>query len=231
MNLTDRNKILIAGGVAVVAILLVAFFVLRGRKPKESAGGAGAFTQGEAVETAAAGEAPAAPGAAAPAAAGGEAPAEGPAPITAGPSVGVVQMGIGPAEPTRADPFLSFEPPPQPTPPELLVSLPPVGIVAGGLRPGGVTTAGPRVGNRRVAGLLFNDQAWAILEDEDGETFIVKPGDVVDGIRITALSRNSIFLMDRDGMRWEVPLRGLGPGTAVSTASSTASAMPSVPPA
>ena len=227
MNLTDRNKILIAGGVAVVAILLVVFFVLRGRKPEESAGGAGAFTQGEAVETAGAGAAPAAPGAAAPAAAGGEAPAA----AGAGPSVGVVQMGIGPAEPTRPDPFLSFEPPAQPTPPELLVSLPPVGVVAGGLRPGGVTTAGPRVGNRRVAGLLFNDQAWAILEDEDGETFIVKPGDVVDGIRITALSRNSIFLMDRDGMRWEVPLRGLGPGTAVSTASSTVSAMPSVPPA
>ncbi|MCJ7752737.1 MAG: hypothetical protein MUQ65_16900 [Armatimonadetes bacterium] len=227
MNLTDRNKMLIAGGVAVVAILLVAFFVLRGRKPKESAVGAGAFTQGEAVETTAAGEAPAAPGAAAPAAAGGEAPAA----TTAGLSVGVVQMGIGPAEPTRPDPFLSFEPPTQPTPPELLVSLPPVGVVAGGLRPGGITTAGPRVGNRRVAGLLFNDQAWAILEDEDGETFIVKPGDVVDGIRITALSRDSIFLMDRDGMRWEVPLRGLGPGSTVSTASSTVSAMPSVPPA
>lgn len=227
MNLTDRNKILIAGGVAVVAILLVAFFVLRGRQPKESAGAAGAFTQGEAVETTAAGEAPAAPGAAAPAAAGGEVPA---API-AGPFVGVVQMGIGPAEPTRPDPFLSFEPPPLPTPPELLVALPPVGIVAGGLRPGGAMTTGPRVGNRRVAGLLFNDQAWAILEDENGETFIVKPGDVVDGIRITALSRNSIFLMDRDGMRWEVPLRGLGPGTALSTASSTVSAMPSVPPA
>lgn len=227
MNLTDRNKILIAGGVAVVAILLVVFFVLRGRKPEESAGGAGAFTQGEAVETVAAGEVPAAPGAAAPAAAGGEAPAA----AGAGPSVGVVQMGIGPAEPTRPDPFLSFEPPPQPTPPELLVSLPPVGVVAGGLRPGGVTTAGPRVGNRRVAGLLFNDQAWAILEDEDGETFIVKPGDVVDGIRITALSRNSIFLMDRDGKRWEVPLRGLGPGTTVSAASSAVSAMPSVPPA
>jgi len=227
MNLTDRNKILIAGGVAVVAILLVVFFVLRGRKPEESAGGAGAFTQGEAVETVAAGEVPAAPGAAAPAAAGGEAPAA----AGAGPSVGVVQMGIGPAEPTRPDPFLSFEPPPQPTPPELLVSLPPVGVVAGGLRPGGVTTAGPRVGNRRVAGLLFNDQAWAILEDEDGETFIVKPGDVVDGIRITALSRNSIFLMDRDGKRWEVPLRGLGPGTTVGAASSAVSAMPSVPPA
>lgn len=231
MNLTDRNKMIIAGGVAVVAILLVAFFVLRGRGPEEPAGGAGAFTQGEAVEVATADGAPAAPGAVSPGEAGGEVSGEAPTGPTVGPSVGVVQMGIGPSEPTRPDPFLSFEPPEPPTPPELLVSLPPVGVVAGGLRPGGITTDGPRVGDRRVAGLLFNDQAWAILEDESGETFIVKPGDVVDGIRITALSRNSIFLMDRDGMRWEVPLRGLGPGTTGGTVSSTVSAMPNMPPA
>ena len=231
MSLADRNKILIAGGVAVVAILLIGFFVLRGRGRKESAGGAGAFTQGEVAETAAAGGGGPVPGEAAPAAAGGEEAAAAAPAAAAGPSVGVVQMGIGPAEPTRPDPFLSFEPPPQPTPPELLVTMPPVGIVPGGLRPGGITLAGPRVGNRRVAGVLFNDQAWAILEDEDGETFIVKPGDVVAGIRITAIARSSIFLMDRDGKRWEVPLRARGPGTAVSTASSTVSAMPEVPPA
>jgi len=234
MNLADRNKILIAGAIAAVAIIAIAFLVMRGRKPAAAGGGAGAFTQGEqAVETAAApGGAPPAPGEVPPAEAGGEAPAAGaPAPAVAGPSVGVVRMGIGPAEPTREDPFRTFEPPPVPTPPELLIGMPPVNLVEGGLRPGGASTEGPRVGNRRVAGLLFNDEAWAILEDENGETFIVKPGDVVDGIRITAISRNSIFLMDRDGKRWEVPLRGLGPGAPAAAASSTVAAMPTRPPA
>jgi hypothetical protein len=146
------------------------------------------------------------------------------------PSIGVVKMGIGPAEPTRIDPFVTFNPPIPPTPPELMVTLPPVGLVAGGLRPGGAVEVA-RIGNRRVAGLLFNDQAWAILEDEEGSTYIVKPGDVVEGIRITAISRDSIFLKDRDGKKWEVPLRGLGPGAAAGGMQTTASAMPEMPPA
>ena len=232
MNLADRNKILVAGAVVAVAIILIAFFVMRGRKPAAAGGGAGSFTQGEqGAETAAApAGAPPAPGTTAPAEAGGEA-AAAPAPSGPGPSVGVVQMGIGSAEPTRTDPFLTFEPPPLPTPPELVVAMPPVNLVEGGLRPGGVTsTAGPMVGNRRVAGLVFNDEAWAILEDETGEYYVVKPGDIVNGIRITAISRSSIFLMDRDGKRWEVPLRGLGPEPAAAASSSTVAAMPTSPP-
>jgi hypothetical protein len=233
MNPADRKKIMIAGGIALAAILAIAFFVLRGRGGKQEAGPAAGFAGTEATETAGGpaapvgGGGPPAPGQEAPQAAGGEgavaAPA-GPAPM-----VGVIQMGSGPAEPTRPDPFLTFEPPPQPTPPELLVGLPLVGIVPGGLRPGGaVATTVARVGNRRVAGLLFNDQAWAILENEDGETFIVKPGDVVDGIRITAIARDSLFLKDSDGKRWQVILRSMGPG---ARAGSTVSGMPETPPA
>jgi hypothetical protein len=227
MGPADRNKILIAGGVAVVAIALILFFVLRGRRPAVPAGAG--FGAGQAVEQAEAGgpgQMPA-PGEAEPAAAGGE---EAPAAVAAAPSVsvGVVEMGTGPAEPTRTDPFETFHPPPVPTPPELLVPLPTVAL--GPLRPPGAG-AGPRVGNRRVAGLLFNDQAWAILEDEDGQTFIVKPGDVVDGIRITAIARDSIYLMDSDGRKWQVPLRGLGPGSTAVGARSTVSALPSLPPA
>ncbi len=224
MSPADRNKILIAGGVALVALVLIAVFVLRGRRAKGPP--AAAFETGEAAQQAEAGAAPVAPGATEPAEAGGELPAAAAAPA---PSLGVVKMGTGPAEPTRPTPFLTFEPPPQPTPPELLVSLPPVGLVPGGLRPPGAGPVGPRVGNRRVAGLLFNDQAWAILEDEDGETFIVKPGDVVDGIRITAIARDSIFLMDRDGKKWQVPLRGLGPSAGGAGPTSTVSAMPALP--
>jgi hypothetical protein len=224
MSPADRNKILIAGGVAVVAILILVF-VVRGRRPRGPAAGAPFAAGGEAEQVAGAETSvPSAPGEAEPAAAGGEEVAEAPA---AAASVGVVTMATGPAEPTRPDPFLTFEPPPQPTPPELLVSLPPVGLVPGGLRPPGVG-AGPRVGNRRVSGLLFNDQAWAVLEDEDGETFIVKPGDVVDGIRITAIARDSIFLMDRDGKKWQVPLRGLGPSSGTAGATTTVSALPPV---
>jgi len=233
MSSADRNKIFIAGGVALVAIIIIGFFLLRGRRGAEPEAGAGFGAGGEevvaeATGVPAVGVAPA-PGEAEPGVAGGE---EGAVVVPAGPSIGLVQMNIGPSEPTREDPFLSFDPPPRPTPPELLVALPPVNIVPGGLRPGGITTvAGPRIGNRRVAGLLFNDQAFAILEDEDGDAFVVKPGDVVDGIRITAIARNSIFLMDEDGKRWEVPLRGLGPSASMSGRSSTVSAMPSMPPA
>jgi hypothetical protein len=230
MNPADRNKIMIAGGIALAAIIVIAFFLLRGRGGKGQAGPAGGFsaTTATATEGGAGVEGgPPAPGEAAPEAAGGGAAGAEAAP-TAMPMVGAIQMGSGPAEPTRPDPFLTFEPPPQPTPPELLVGLPPVGVVPGGLRPGGAVITVARVGNRRVAGVLFNDQAWAILEAENGETFIVKPGDVVDGIRITAIARDSIFLRDSDGKRWQVPLRGLGPGAG---AGSTVSGMPETPPA
>lgn len=252
LNLTDQNKKLIAGGIALVAILLIVFFVVRGRRGRpEMAAAGGGFAQGGQQAAGGAGQAGGpAPGGAAPTAAGGAAggaggrrggraggAAAGAAPGAEAvvapaqyPSIGVVKMGIGPAEPTRVEPFVTFNPPPQPVPPELVVSLPPVGLVAGGLRPGGAVEVG-KIGNRRVAGVLFNDQAWAILEDEDGTTYVVKPGDVVEGMRIIAIARDSIFLKDRDGKKWEVPLRGLRPGGQTAGAGTSASAMPEMPPA
>ncbi len=215
MSPADRKKILIAAGVAVVAIVVILFF-LRGRKPTGTEAGAGSFTTATPEEPQGA-EQPAVPaaGEAQVAAAAGEAKV----------MLGVVEMGSGPVEPTRPDPFLTFEPPPRPTPPELLISLPPVGLEPGGLRPGGPSDA-PRIAGRRVAGLLFDDQAYAILEEED-QTFIVKPGDVVDGVRITAIARDSVYLVDADGRRWAVPLRGLGP----SGFGGRVSGMPGMPPA
>jgi hypothetical protein len=88
--------------------------------------------------------------------------------------------------------------------------------------------AGP-LGHRRVAGLLFNDGAWAILEQEN-QTFIVKPGDMVDGNRITAIGPDSIFVTDAQGRRWQVNLRSLAPGGG-EAAAGTIPAMPEAPPA
>jgi hypothetical protein len=134
-------------------------------------------------------------------------------------------MGGGSSVLTRDDPFITFEPEPQPTPPELIVNLPPVSLQDGGLRPAGIPEVA-EIGHRRVAGLLFNDRAWAILERE-GETFIVKPGDRIDGNLITAIARDSVFLIDDQGRRWQVPLRGVGPGAGASApAASRVSAMP-----
>ncbi|MFB3882006.1 MAG: hypothetical protein ACE149_12135 [Armatimonadota bacterium] len=241
MNLSDQQKKIIAGAIALVAVLVIVFVLVRGRRPALQAGAAGGgFPQGG--EQVAAGPGPAGAagaagaaggGAQAPAAAGGGgagAAAEAPAGPTQYPTIGVVKMGIGPAEPTRPDPFLTFNPPIPPVPAEVLYPLPAVGLVAGGLRPGGPGERVATVGNRRVAGLLFNDQAYAILEDEEGRTYIVKPGDVVEGIKIVAISRDSIFLRDREGRKWEVPLRGLGPGGEATAAETTASAPAAMPP-
>ena len=226
MSAADRNKIIIAAGVALVAIVLIFVFV-RGRRPAQPPAQAGAFGTPMAAPV----EGPAAPGApgpptpgidvaAAPGAPGEAAPG---AVVRAGP---VIQMGTGPSVITRPDPTITFDPPIT-TPEELLVNPPPVALVPGGLR---VQTDRPaQIGDRRVAGLLFNDRAWAILE-KDGQTFIVKPGDVVDGIRITAIAQNSIYLVDRDGNRWEVPLRGPTPGAASSGVGPAAPGMPGWPP-
>lgn len=224
MSLPDRNKLLIAGGVAVVAILVLVFVLLRGRGAKEEAAGAGggfavpaAAGAPGAPGTAAAPAAPGAPGAA-PAAAAGEAQA----PAAAGaPLVGLVRMDLGSEALTRRDPFLTFEPPPQPTPPELIANLPPVNLQAGGLRPPGIEAS--QIGRRRVAGVLFNDRAVAILE-QDNKYFVVKPGDVVDGIRVTAIAADGIFIEDADGIRWRVPLRFKGPGPSASASLSGTSA-------
>jgi len=226
MSPTDRNKILIAGGVALIAIIVVVFVLLRGRRPaqQEAGPGTGAFTP-----TAQAPAGPPAPGAAAPAAPAAPGSEEVEAPAGAA-RVGVVQMGRGPAELTRDDPFETFEPPLMPPPAELVVNLPPVNLQPGGLRPVGPSQV-VTVGRRRVAGVLFNERPWAILEEQN-ETFVVKPGDVVDGLRITAIARDSIFLVDPEGRRWQVPLRGVAPGSErPSSAVSRTEAMPEMPPA
>jgi len=244
MSAADRNKIAIAGAIAVVAIIAILFFVMRGRgkgqPPATAAGGFGVAQQQPGVPGAAApGQAaPAAPGAGAavpgsPGAAGVELAAAPAAAVALTVPGTPILMGAGPELPTRSDPFVTFNPPPVPVPPELTFSIPPVTLQQGGLRPPGVTeVAAGTIGRRRVAGLLFDEGAWAILE-QDGKTFIVKPGDVVEGNRITAIGPGAIFVTDPEGRRWRVTLRSLAPGAgaAGATASSTVPGMPETPPA
>ena len=230
MSPADRNKVFIAGGIALIAIVVIVFVVLRGRRAgtQELGAGAGAFGPPLAEAPAGAPGFPPAPGEQAPGAPAPEAEVE----VAAGPAarVGVIRMGRGSDEPTRPDPFQTFQPPVRPPAPELVVSLPTVTLEPGGLRPGGPSETFATIGRRRVAGVMFNERPWAILEEED-KTFIVKPGDVVAGIRITAIARDSIFLLDPEGRRWRVPLRGLGLGVErASAAASRTAGMPELPP-
>jgi hypothetical protein len=227
MNLGDRNKIII-GAVAIVVVAVVAavFLSKRGRRAAPTdTGAATTVAEGEAADVGAA-PAPGAVGDRAPGETTADTGAQVPPQVAAAPVHGLVRMGIGSAELSRPDPLLTFEPPPQPTPVELTVSLPPTTLYPGGIRPEGPAEAG--VAGRRVAGVVFNDQAWGILEDQQG-SFIVKPGDVVDGVRIAAIARDSILVVERDGTRLLVPLRGRGP--SARTTASTVSGMPAMPPA
>jgi hypothetical protein len=47
--------------------------------------------------------------------------------------------------------------------------------------------------NRRVAGLLWNDQVWALYES-DGQTSVVKPGDIVEGGTVRAITDEGLIL-------------------------------------
>ena len=222
MNPADRNKVLIIGGIAVVAIAVIVFFFVRGRKtagPADTAGGFGTV----AAVPAGGGGAPVGGG---PAGAAGEGEA---APELGQQWVGVIAMGRGGDEGSSSDPFLTFEKKIPPPPPEADIPLPMV--VSGPIRPVQPTEMAV-LGTRRVAGVKFNERPWAILE-EGNETFIVKPGDVVDGLRILAIARQSIYVEDSEGNRWGVPLRGRGAGSAAEVRTPGASyieGMPELPP-
>jgi hypothetical protein len=223
MNPADRNKILIIGGVAVVAIAVIVFFFVRGRKPAGTADTGGGFGTQVAAVPAGGGEAPVGGAPTGPAA------GEEVAPEVGQQWVGVIARGRGGDEPSRSDSFLTFEPKIEPPPPEIETPLPM--SVGGPIRPEQPTEMAV-LGTRRVAGVKFNERPWAILE-EGNETFIVKPGDVVDGLRILAIARQSVYVEDSDGNRWGVPLRGRGAGSAAEVRTPGVSyieGMPELPP-
>ncbi len=256
MKLGDKKTLLIAGGVAAVAIVALVVVLMGGGKQAgcdDLAGrrrrAQGGPTAGPATLT----SAPGVPGSPAAAARpGGGLPAQGPPGQT--PGVPPPMPGQAAAAPTptpvpgklwasirvgsgeytavtRPDPLEFLQPPPIPIPPEQLIPIPTVNLQQGGLRPGGeeeAPTAG-MVANRRVAGVKFNGGAWAILES-DNDTFVVKPGDVVDGTTINSISREAIFITDPQGQRWMVPLSAAGTGTGATLISTQrVSGMPKGP--
>ena len=223
MNPADRNKVLIIGGIAIVAIAVIVFFFMRSRKSAETADTGGGFGTQVAAVPAGGGGAPLGGG---PAGAVGEGEA---VPELGQQWVGVIAMGRGGDEGSRSDSFLTFERKIPPPPPEADIPLPMV--VGGPIRPPQPTEMAV-LGTRRVAGVKFNERPWAILE-EGNETFIVKPGDVVDGLRILAIARQSIYVEDSEGNRWGVPLRGRGTGSAAEVRTPGVSyieGMPELPP-
>jgi len=230
MSTADRNKVIIAAAVVVVALVVIVF-MLRGRRRPQRAGPAGGFGAAEQAPAAPPGEAPAPPPGTTEAPAAPEA-AEA-AVAEAGLMMGAIRIGRGTEVRTRQDPLLTFDPPPQPVPPELVVNPPPVTLQPGGIRPRGIEVAlgeEAAIGQSRVSGLLFDEGAYAILENAQGQAFVVKPGDVVEGNRITAIARDSIFLIDSEGERWQVRLRGKGPvGSTQSARAGSVEGMPEVP--
>ena len=239
MNFADKKKVMIAGGIAAVAVILLLVFVLKGgKKSGPGAGPGGGRGRGAAAgggaQTPQTAGAPA-PGQVGAGAAGGGAAAPAPA---AGEQVAAATklygaVGIGTGEMsalTRPDPLITFDPPPPVITPEEKLPLPLVITVAGGLRPAG-ESAGitETIANRRVAGVKFNGGAWAILEKDGEKSFVVKPGDVIEGTKITAISRDSIYVTDPDGQPWQVPLRGAGPGGAMPVTTRRIPGLPESP--
>jgi len=229
MNFGDKKKMLIAGGIAAVAIILLLVFVMKGKKSAGGAGGAAGTRAGAGgAQTAQAGTTPAPGQVVAPPVASAVETGK----LVAGQNLfGSVSKGSGQMSAlSRPDPLIFLEPPPPVIAPEEKTPLPAVITVAGGLRPGGSGEVGiaPTIANRRVAGVKFNGGAWAILERE-GETFVVKPGDVIEGTKITAIARDSVYVTDADGQRWQVPLRGSGPGGATPVTTRRLPGMPGSP--
>jgi hypothetical protein len=227
MNFGDKKTVLIAGIAGAVIVIALAVIFLMQRKPATTAaqGGQGGTATGAGT---AAGGAQVAGGGGAPAGAGGTQLAAavpgqtlGAAPATVN-LLGAVNKGSGEMTArTRPDPLINIEPPPPKLTPEDRYLPPAVYTVEGGLRPAGAEIGTTEtIANHRVAGIKFGGGAWAILE-KDGRTRVVKPGDVVQGTKVTAIGRNSVFVVDAEGRKWQVPLKAADPTTAAATTTTT----------
>jgi hypothetical protein len=204
MSAKDKQKLAIAVGLVVVVAVALYFLVLRKPAP----------------------EAELAPP---PIAARPVAP--GPAPIAAAPALAAARAAK-PLELSRPDPF------------EPLIKIRQTQIVWG---PGqGPPVAAEEVGigpvvanrlpldlpgvreSRRVAGVLWNEHVWAIIETEK-TTAVVQPGDVVEGNTIRAISPQGMILTSKRGMIDEVKLQGRIQVAAVAVPVSAPGGRPTLP--
>ena len=224
MSPQDKKKLGIGIGLLLVAAAILYFAVLR------RSGGEVPVPPTPAASTSSTPTAPAA----APPAAGGVPTAGAPAPglmdLAAAPGAAPggpmsPPPGVqGPLVKPRPDPFQLFPPrpediPPPPAPPPFIVvaRLPglghKVGYVPAWQREQSDETVKPRTG-QRMAGVLWNGQVWAILENNTG-SYIVKPGDSVGEARVQAIGRGEMVVADATGKQ-DVQLRGLAlPPSAV----------------
>ncbi|HLV81586.1 MAG TPA: hypothetical protein VKT32_14965 [Chthonomonadaceae bacterium] len=100
----------------------------------------------------------------------------------------------------RSDPFLiGWKKKPLP-PPVFDVVLPVRLASADIVAPPAGQTIITEVPSRRVSGILTGDGVYAVLEDNNGDTEIVKPGSVTsDGYRVVAINADSVKLQRKDG--------------------------------
>jgi hypothetical protein len=249
MNEQRKKQMIIAGAlVAVVAVVLV-FLVFGRRGGQEPLGSAQPMTSAEAPAGGAA--APSAPatgmGAMGASARPGGVPAAAPTTAAAGGNIGSPLHPPADAKQppfkARPDPFKAF-----PLPKEWLEALqrmakaaepPPIygwGVPAAEVKTAQVTRSvesGPSAtlsvaGARRMSGILFDGRVWAILETEDGQSHVVKPGDVMEnGAKVAAVSRDSMVI-SRAGQRQNVELKGR-PAPAATAATAASGVTPVVP--
>jgi len=202
-----QNKKALAGIIAGVVLVMVAYFVISGMM-----GGDSSDEFESPSDTASApGAGPMAPGPTTAEVPPGGAPVPGPASMA---SAGAAAKALPPAEAHRVDPFAPLVPRPKPNPEALaaqaaereIASLPPLTIyrtpettLAG--EPGSTVIGAPGAGQeqpdtsqRRVAGIVAGKNVSAILE-VDGQTAVVKPGDVLPDLsRVERIERDRVLL-------------------------------------
>jgi len=198
--------------VAVSAVLLafVAWQIYHAVAPAPAQVQLAAVVPGPTTAPPATGSSPAAPGGGGLAGAGGA--GLKPAPTTGGQS----GASMPPAE-GRPDPFVSLVQPPgggSAGSPVRGVPLPPVPPLApGALGPGGVPMppGGPAGPSYRVAGIIRDTVALAIVED-GVRSHIVEPGDILGpGVRVVAIdARRGVVELMQDGVPVELRLAAAG---------------------
>jgi|SRR5579884_480252 len=226
--MTKQMKIILAAlGVGIVLIVAGFLFLRRGNNTEETtppasppvqvaqnptppvgkgqtAGGPGAKKQGPQGQKKAgappSSARPAGPGVSAPGAKQGIFAGSPPkAAAAAKPAVQTAKTGIVPIR-HRSDPFLIGWRR-QPLPPPVFALVSPMRIASADIvAPPPNNTIITEVPSRRVSGILTGDGVYAVLEDNNGDTEIVKPGSITsDGYRVVAINSDSVKLQRRDG--------------------------------